>query len=98
MVRVRAGLPALDSYSLDALKQERLYEFAFEGLRWFDLVRWGDVNDPSKNFYDNAIQVRNSGNTATYSVTYRPETKGLLSIPESEIRLSNGIYQQNPGW
>lgn len=96
-VRARAGLGPI-AYSLDALKQERLHELAFEGIRWFDLVRWGDVDDNAKNFFDNAIQVRNSGAVATYQVNYRPETKGLVSIPESEIRLSNGVYQQNPGW
>jgi starch-binding outer membrane protein, SusD/RagB family len=96
-VRDRAGLGPV-AYSLDALKQERLHEFAFEGLRWFDLVRWGDLNNPSKNYYDNEITVRNSGSPASYRVNYRPETKGLLPIPESEIRLSNGVYQQNPGW
>jgi starch-binding outer membrane protein, SusD/RagB family len=97
LVRARAGLGPI-AYSLDALKQERLHEFAFEGLRWFDLVRWGDVNDPSKNYFDNEITVRNSGSPATYRVNYRPETKGLVPVPESEIRLSNGVYQQNPGW
>ncbi len=97
LVRARAGLDPVP-YTLDALKQERLHEFAFEGLRWFDLVRWGDVTDGTKNFYDNEIEVRNSGSPATYRVNYRPETKGLLSIPESEIRLSNGVYSQNPGW
>lgn len=96
-VRARAGLDPVP-YTLDALKQERLHELAFEGLRWFDLVRWGDVNDGTKNFFDNEIQVRNSGSPTTYRVNYRPETKGLLSVPESEIRLSNGVYGQNPGW
>lgn len=96
-VRDRAGLDDVP-YSLAALKEERLHEFAFEGLRWFDLVRWGDVDDPANNYYDNEVPVRNSGTPANYKVTYRPETKGLVSIPESEIRLSNGVYTQNPGW
>lgn len=92
-VRLRAGLGPV-SYSLAALKQERLHELAFEGLRWFDIVRWGDVDTA----YNQTFPVNNSGIVATYSVTYRPETKGLVSIPESQIRLSNGVYQQNPGW
>ncbi|MDG3583452.1 RagB/SusD family nutrient uptake outer membrane protein [Galbibacter pacificus] len=92
-VRGRAGLTSV-GYSLDALKEERLHEFAFEGLRWFDLVRWGDVDDA----FGAQINVRNSGVDATYSVQYRPETKGLVPIPESEVRLSNGVYEQNPGW
>jgi hypothetical protein len=97
LVRDRADLPAV-AYSLDALKLERSHELAFEGLRWFDLVRWGDVEDPSKNYFDNEIAVRNSGANATYKVNYRVETKGLVSIPESEIRLSAGVYEQNSGW
>jgi hypothetical protein len=97
LVRDRAGLADVP-YTLAALKQERLHEFAFEGLRWFDLVRWGDVDDNANNYFDNEIPVRNSGSPALYKVTYPVATKGLVSIPESEIRLSNGVYEQNPGW
>lgn len=93
IVRGRAGLGPI-GYSLAALKEERLHEFAFEALRYFDLVRWGDL----VTAFSGQTNVKNSGIDATYSVQYRPETKGLLPIPESEIRLSNGIYQQNPGW
>lgn len=92
-VRARAGLTPV-GYSLAALKQERLHELSFEGLRWFDLVRWGDVNTA----FNGTINVRNSGVPATYKANYRPETKGLVSIPETEMRLANGVYQQNPGW
>lgn len=92
-VRERAGLPAI-GYSLDAIKQERLHEFSFEGLRWFDLVRWGDV----ESAFNGTINVRNSGLDGVYKANYRTETKGLVSIPETEVRLSNGVYQQNPGW
>lgn len=97
LVRERAGLDPV-AYSLDALKQERLHELAFEGLRWFDLVRWGDVDESANNYYDNEIQVRNSGSPASYKINYPVATKGLVSIPESQIRLSNGVYEQNPGW
>ena len=92
-VRSRAGLPAV-AYSIDAIKSERLYELAFEGLHWYDLVRWGDV----ASAYNDTFPVRNSGKDANYSVKYRAETKGLMPIPETEIRLSNGVYTQNPGW
>lgn len=92
-VRARAGLDPV-SYSLAALKQERMHELAFEGLRWFDLVRWGDVNTA----FNDVIPVRNSGSEANYRVNYRPATKGLVPIPETEMRLSNGVYVQNPGW
>lgn len=97
-VRARVNLPAV-GYSLDAVKEERKYEFAFEGLRWFDLVRWGDVANPSNNYFDNQIDVNMAGGVAgQYSITYRTEIKGLVPIPETEVSLSNGVYQQNPGW
>lgn len=92
-VRQRANLPEV-AYSLEALKEERMHELAFEGLRWFDLVRWGDV----ETAFTGTVNVRNSGVDATYSVSYRSVTKGLLPIPETEVRLSNGSYEQNPGW
>jgi hypothetical protein len=96
-VRARAGLTPV-TYSIDNLKKERLYEFAFEGLRWFDLVRWGDVENPDKNFFSTPCDVMNSGVPGVYTVSYPVRIKGLLPIPESEIRLSNGVYEQNPGW
>lgn len=96
-VRNRAGLGNI-AYTIEALKKERMYEFAFEGIRWFDLVRWGDVENNSRNYFGRTANVLNNNVPSTYSVTYRPEIKGLQPIPESEIRLSNGVYEQNPGW
>tara|TARA_R110000796_G_scaffold88850_4_gene191866 strand:- start:10374 stop:12092 length:1719 start_codon:yes stop_codon:yes gene_type:complete len=93
LVRNRSGLADV-GYSIEAIKEERLHEFAFEGLRWFDLVRWGDL----ESAFSADVNVRNSGTDASYSVTYRPETKGLVPVPETEIRLSAGVYEQNPGW
>lgn len=92
-VRNRVGLAPV-AYSLDAIKDERKHEFAFEGLRWFDLVRWGDVNTA----YNYTVPVSNYGVAGNYTASYRPETKGLLTIPETEVSLSNGVYDQNPGW
>lgn len=94
LVRGRAGLDPIGAYTLAALKKERSHELAFEALRWFDLVRWGDV----ESAYNETIDVVNSGVPAKYKVNYRAETKGLLPIPETEIDLSNGVYKQNPGW
>ena len=41
-VRARVGMPALASVTLDDIKAERSYEFGIEGLRFWDLRRWGD--------------------------------------------------------
>lgn len=49
MIRNRANLPSVgaDTYEelLDIIEKERRVEFAFEGLRWFDLVRTGRAVD-----------------------------------------------------
>lgn len=39
-VRLRAGIGALDSYTLDDIMQERRVEFPLENQRWWDLKRW----------------------------------------------------------
>ena len=48
-VRTRAGLSGITSNSIDqlisAIEKERRVEFAFEGQRWFDLVRTGRAVD-----------------------------------------------------
>ena len=49
-VRDRAGIPGLttglsQSELRDAVRQERKVEFAFEGLRFFDIRRWGIAED-----------------------------------------------------
>lgn len=41
-VRARVGLPSVP-VTLQAIKNERRMELAGEGLRFFDLVRWGDA-------------------------------------------------------
>lgn len=95
-VRVRANLAPLGSYSLEALKEERRHELAFEGLRYFDLLRWQDVEAAFAKVKN--VPVKNVGVDETYTATYRPETGGFLPIPESQVLLSDGVLKQNPGW
>ncbi|MDG5800757.1 RagB/SusD family nutrient uptake outer membrane protein [Marinilabiliaceae bacterium ANBcel2] len=95
-VRERVGLDPV-GYSLDAVKAERKFEFAFEGIRWFDLVRWGDV-ESDNSYFGSEANVINVGEPDTYTPRYRSDVKGLVPVPESEIRLSDGLYEQNPGW
>lgn len=94
-VRNRAGLSSV-SYSLEALKAERRHEFAFEGLRYFDLLRWHDAESAFAKVKN--IPVQNYYQDTTYTATYRAETGGFLPIPESQIRLSDNVVKQNPGW
>lgn len=100
-VRERVGLPAI-GYSLDALKKERRHELAFEGLRWFDLMRWGDVvpalqkqiGQPINNLgVETTMKEFGGGFAKRYQ-----ETGGFWPIPKAEIDLSDGVLTQNKGW
>ncbi|MFC2138887.1 RagB/SusD family nutrient uptake outer membrane protein [Bacteroidota bacterium] len=94
-IRTRAGLGSVP-VTLDNIKRERRHELAFEGLRYFDLLRWHDAEEAFAVATN--IPVKNVNVDDTYTVTFRPETGGFLPIPHSEILLSNGVLEQTPGW
>ena len=101
LVRARVGLPPV-AYSLEALQKERKHELFFEGLRYYDLLRWyrddaGIILDENQN----GVEVLNAEIPAVmqYNLTERiKETKGLFPIPDSEVTLSGGLVEQNEGW
>lgn len=102
-VRERAQLPPYPNYSLEALKKERRYELCFEALRWNDLRRWGDVQEKVKN--QEGVAITNRGVPGQYTFgnfdfmqRYEDTGGGFWKIPESQITLSEGVLEQNPGW
>ena len=78
-VRARAELPAI-GYSLEALKQERMHEFAFEGLRWFDIRRFN-------------LEVEHESINGTSVILGKNDLRKQLQIPIDAI--SAGLTQ-NP--
>ncbi|SEW41161.1 RagB/SusD family nutrient uptake outer membrane protein [Chitinophaga arvensicola] len=72
------------------LMQERRLELALEGQRYWDLLRQGIP--AAKQAIDNPSA------QAGFNVSFRAETNGLFSIPETQINLSNGTLHQNTGW
>jgi hypothetical protein len=102
-VRARAGLEPIGSYSLEALKDERRFELAFEGVRYYDLLRWAGKSNMAQVETilesQNGIATINNGVPGIKKgVDFRPETGGFLQIPNQEIQLSEGVLVQNPGW
>ncbi len=77
---------------------ERRFEFAFEGIRYWDLLRQG-INVAAATIAESTT-VQNGGvNVAkTISASKVIETKGLVQIPYPQITLSNGVLKQNSGW
>lgn len=94
-VRRRVGLNSVP-VTLDNIKKERRFELAFEGIRYYDLLRWHDTDQLTQN--QTNIPVYNKKVLDSKTVTFRPETGGFLSIPQTQIDLSDGVLTQNAGW
>lgn len=78
----------------EALRWERRLEFAMEGNRFFDLVRWGVAGEVLNAYLDDEIQRRPFLGGASFTAG-RDE---YLPIPQQQIDFSEGLYQQNPGY
>lgn len=91
-VRARVGLGPKTGSTPDAVNQvianERRMELAFEGHRWFDLVRTGKAIEVMN------AQVGGSGNNLGYNVQ---PFRLLMPVPQNQIDL-NPRLDQNPGY
>lgn len=98
-VHTRAGLSEVSSISQSEIMTERKFEFAFEGIRYWDLLRTG--LDNAATAFVAADQTVKSGGVAdnvTYNADKLKTTRGFMQIPNTQITLSNGTLTQNPGW
>ncbi|MCM1254789.1 MAG: RagB/SusD family nutrient uptake outer membrane protein [Duncaniella sp.] len=97
-VRARVGLDDI-AVNQQNIMDERARELAFEGHRYWDLLRQG-VNVAADAIAASAGKVFNGGveTTVSYNKNTIVATQGLSQIPEDQITLSNGVLKQNPGW
>jgi len=81
-------------YARKALQWERRLEFATEGPRFFDLVRWG-IAEQTLNAY---IGIEKTRRTFLATAKFTAGRDEYLPIPQSEITFTNGLYKQNAGY
>ncbi len=97
-VRNRAGL-ASRTASIENIMDERRFEFAFEGLRYWDLLRQGLTTASNTLALSNyAVLSGNAEDEVTINATNINATKGFMQIPNTQITLSDGVLKQNEGW
>lgn len=97
-IRSRAGLGDV-AVNKQTIMDERARELAFEGVRYWDLMRQG-VEVMADAVVASAGETMDGGNPSrvTYDRAKIVATQGLCQIPASQIILSNGVLKQNPGW
>lgn len=97
-VRSRAGLPSVPA-TFENVMNERALELAFEGHRYWDLLRQG-VEKAADAIAASAGPVKTGGLDAavSYDRSKIIATRGLSQIPLNQINLSNGVLHQNAGW
>lgn len=95
-IRERAGCdPETASTSADALrliKRERRVELAGEGIRWFDLVRYGEWQSAITRMFDNYNNPDGTDKSELKNGRY------LYPIPLDQMNAVPGLYSQNEGY
>ena len=89
-VRARVDMPAFNSITMQDIMDERVKELSLERTRYYDLLRWGLVDERIVNNPDNVKS--ESGGTGAY----RPGRE-YVAIPQDEMNNSD-VFVQNQGW
>lgn len=102
-IRERAGMDPIQSVSADQfqkyVERERRLELAFEGVRWHDLVRHNNLQAIRDMFHRYATNADGSINQTIESyVGNVKDGMYLYPIPESQIKVKEGLYEQNDAY
>lgn len=101
-VRTRAQLPALDGVTMDNIKMEKRLELCGEGIRFQDLLRWGDAPTLLKE-KGKVYPTMEPNGTVNYVSTgrsvygFKVGKHEHLPYPFTETSLNKAI-KQNPGY
>ena len=87
-VRQRPGvnMPAKDQLTREIIRNERRVELAYEGIRYYDIIRWDIAKDviPTVQYDESGRMRKFDGN--------------LWPIPQSQMDIMGDIWEQNAPW
>lgn len=96
-VRSRAGLGSKTA-TIDNITEERKFEFAFEGIRYWDVLRQGISKASTIIAQTQTVQSGASPDQIEIKAENIIKTKGFMQIPNTQITLSKNVLKQNEGW
>lgn len=100
LVHQRAGLDALVAVDKDVIYEERRLEFAFEGIRYYDLLRYDHTlaYAAEKVSFNGTVTTGGVQESKVIDGNNLVLTRGLCQIPNNQITLTGGVVSQNEGW
>ncbi|MCG8578459.1 MAG: RagB/SusD family nutrient uptake outer membrane protein, partial [Bacteroidales bacterium] len=97
-VRQRVNMPTVESVEGNGLSQdqlreiirhERRVELAFEGLRFYDLKRWGEMEEGYNRIAADAVK--------GYVPLYQGKKSEVFAVPQEELDVNKNLVQ-HPAW
>lgn len=83
------------AFAWKALMFENRLEFAMEGIRWYDLVRWGIAEETLNAYFTKEFPRGRPWMKDGHFTAGRDE---YMPIPQPQINYSFGVYKQNVGY
>ncbi|MBN2743501.1 MAG: RagB/SusD family nutrient uptake outer membrane protein [Marinilabiliaceae bacterium] len=98
--RAYAGTAPDLALNKDNIFEERRREFAFEGIWYFDMLRYESSLQYAADRVSINTTVLRGGNESAKVIDGNnlKRVRGLFPIPFDEIDLSGGLLEQNEGW
>lgn len=96
-VRKRSNMSEKGAIVLEDVKQERVLELATEGHRYFDLLRWGEVETRFRSLEASDPNFKKLISDTDYE-GFTANKHEWLPIPINEIESNKPLAKQNPGY
>lgn len=96
-VRQRANMSDLSSVTMNDIEKERILEFALEGHRFYDLLRWGKLSSRFAELQESDPNFKKFVSADDFK-GFTVNKHEWLPIPINEVNSNPYITENNPGY